>query len=91
MKIFFLNLLMSVSFSNESPTVDYWLILEEVTASTEMVANMSEGSIKVFDIDGNLVKEFASESTQDNEAMELVSQSEFLFEHGGDAYYVLNK
>lgn len=92
MKIYFLNLLLSVAFGNEAnTTADYASILDELNANEIVVGVDTDSMIKIFDVDGNLVTQFLNSAIQEAGNRELVAKSEVMFEYLGDVYYLLDK
>ncbi len=95
MKIFLLNLILSVSANTEAVnTDDYkWVLeaLQEESASMSAVA--TEGKVKIVDTFGNVVKEILkadyNENNVDANTIMTLSQSSFMFESLGNAYYLL--
>lgn len=95
-KTLFIGLVVFVGATDSSSikTEDYSWVLDEMNNEMALFAglNLAENNIRIFDLDGNLVGQYSEEAFVTNELpvsdIRLILNSDFLFESGGESYYL---
>ena len=71
---------------------DNWVLREMETEILPELGYTTDQMIRIFDMDGNLISEYSYEKFIQNDLelsdVRIVLESEFLFDYGGDSYYL---
>lgn len=95
MKTIFLLLTMGTGLSDKAEkTDDYSWVLNEMKAEATVMEDvqLAQKTINLYDLHLNVVKKYPLEKFIENElplpALIEILESDFLFEHQGDSYYI---